>query len=705
MLMMLAFSILTMNAQINDTITLNEVSITSFYQTQNVESVNTLDTKTLTQINIGQEPSYMIKSLPSIFSFSDNGTEFGYGYFRLRGLDQTRVNATLDGMPWNEAEDFGMYFANSPDIMSSMHEFKVERGSVTGNGIAGYVGGVSLESTNLGKDTVSYATGTYGSFDTWHTGLVFNTGYKNDWANHIKMSMSQTNGYKDNAWNKSQAFTWKTGYKFNDRHQIEFLSLNGQHRNCQAWLGVSAEELAENPRANGNTKDETDHWIQSVNKLQYTGWFSDNFKFTSSAYLQFQTGEYRFDLDNYMHRICGDSYFSGYLIKDTLGNISQEYLHYDSTKAIYDYGLTHYLYGNMSAMQWYVTDNFKLNAGYNVYRYQRRHYMDNTLDIVNVIPKEYYDKNDLSGFVSGTYEVSKFTFNGNIQYRYVDFNYKEKLRPYEDNTYTYNTKWNFVNGGASVEYATTNNSKVYARYELTHREPTRTDMFNGNEYMPTNDVIGTISGNDTIPNSEYGNPYVTTTTPEMVNDFEIGYSINNKYISGNLNLFYMDFTNERVLNGKFGLNGLPEHETVGQSYRAGVELSANVNIGKHLVYGFNGSWSTNKMKTSQGVFNHILTPTWIVNNDITWKGNNWSVGISQLWHDKMYVNMDNSLSVPDYFTLNLHGNYRVNNIELGVRLNDITNRTNYYYGAEGPEGLLYFQEAKFSAFGDIKVYF
>lgn len=685
MLMMLAFSIFTMNAQTNDTISktieLNEVSITSFYQTQNVESVNVLDSKTLVKVNIGQEPSYMIKQLPSTFSFSDNGTEFGYGYFRIRGLDQTRVNATLDGMPWNEAEDFGIYFANSPDLMSSMHELKVERGSVTGNGIAGYVGGVSLESTNLAKDTVSYASGTYGSFDTWHTGLVFNTGYKNGWANHIKVSQSQTNGYKDNSWNRSQAFTWKTGYKFNDRHSIEFLTLNGQHRNNQGWIGCTPEELATNPRANGNTKDETDHWIQSVNKLQYTGWFSDNFKFTSSAYLQFQTGEYRFDLDNYMHRMVDPTW------------------EYGTTNAIYDYGLTHYMYGNMSAMQWYVTDNFKLNAGYNLYKYQRRHYMDNTLDIVNIGEDEYYDntgyKNDYSGFLSGTYEVGKFTFNGNIQYRHVDFDYADNMNPlWSFGTGKYGTVWNFVNYGLNVDYDINTNNKLYARYSAVSREPTRTDMFGGNEDLR-------------IAYWQYGPlDELAAKEAERVHDFEVGYSIDNKYVKGNLNLYYMNFNNERVLNGEFGLNGLPVHETVEKSYRAGVELNATVNITKNLTYGFNGSWSTNKMKTkTYGEVNHILTPTWIVNNDITWNGRNWSVGLSQLWHDKMYVNMDNSLSVPDYFTLNLHGNYRVGNLELGVRLNDITNRTNYYYGAEGPEGILYFQEAKFSAFGDIKVYF
>ena len=75
----------------------------------------------------------------------DNGTEFGYGYFRIRGLDQTRINVTMDGMPWNESEDYGTYFANSPDLMSSMHSIKVERGSsATNNGRASSGGSINL---------------------------------------------------------------------------------------------------------------------------------------------------------------------------------------------------------------------------------------------------------------------------------------------------------------------------------------------------------------------------------------------------------------------------------------------------------------------------------------------------------------------------------------------------------------------------------
>ena len=689
------------------TITLDEVSITSFYQTQDVESANELEAKTLIELDNGQEPSFLFRKFPSIISFSDNGTEFGYGYFRIRGLDQTRINATLDGMPWNEAEDFGIYFANSPDLMSSMHSIKVERGAISSNnGIAGYAGGVALESNNLLRDTTSYGYMGYGSYDTWRTSVIYNSGKVGKNAIHLKATNSQTGGYKDNSWNRSQAFTLKAGHYFNDRHSLEFLSMNGQHRNNQGWIGCSAEELALNPRANGNTDQETDHWIQSVNKLTYKGWFSDNVVFTSSAYLQFQTGEYRLDLDNYMHRMCGDLVGTLYQYPD--GHFETIYTPYDSCGAIYDYGLTHYMYGNMSAIKWYIGD-LELSGGYNAYRYQRRHYMDNTLNIVNIDSTEYYDntgfKNDVSAFMTANYKLGKFNFNGNIQYRYVDFTYKDKVEPYGYPTEDYSTNWNFLNGGLGIDYNINNKNKVYARWTLTHREPTRTDMFDGNEWYPVNEYWQISNIGDT--SYVYNGHYVTTTTPEQVNDFEVGYTIETSPITANVNLYYMMFKNERVLNGEFGTNGLPCHETVKNSFRSGVEVSTDWNITKALKWSFNGSYSYNKLNSeTYGEKTHILTPTWTINNDLSYNFGKLTIGLSEYFRTKMYVNMTNTLEVPDYFSLNAYGNYRIGCVELGVRVNNITNRTNYQYGAEGPSGeLLYFQESKLNAFGDIKVYF
>ena len=145
------------NTVVNDSVNLNEVTVTSLYR-NNVNVGYLINNQTLISENYGQEPSHLFASMPNIFSMNDNGTEFGYGYFRIRGLDQTRINVTLDGMPWNESEDYGTYFANSPDLMSSMHSIKVERGTNSmNNGTASSGGSINIESVDLLNDTTSYA--------------------------------------------------------------------------------------------------------------------------------------------------------------------------------------------------------------------------------------------------------------------------------------------------------------------------------------------------------------------------------------------------------------------------------------------------------------------------------------------------------------------------------------------------------------------
>ena len=89
-------------------ISLDEVVISSFYQSSSTSS-QVVSSQKIDKINFGQEPSNVFSKMPSIISLNDNGTEYGYGYYRIRGLDQTRINVSLDGCPWNEAEDYGSY--------------------------------------------------------------------------------------------------------------------------------------------------------------------------------------------------------------------------------------------------------------------------------------------------------------------------------------------------------------------------------------------------------------------------------------------------------------------------------------------------------------------------------------------------------------------------------------------------------------------
>ena len=650
---------------------LDGVSIVSFYRNDvNVGSLLTHDNLVLE--NHGQEPSHIFKKMPNIFSMNDNGTDFGYGYFRIRGLDQTRINVTLDGMPWNEAEDYGTYFANSPDLLSSLQSVKVERGtSSLSTGIAASGGSISLESIDLLADNPSYAYLGGGSFNTFKASTVYNSGIFGRSAVHVKATHQQTAGYKDYGFNKSDAFTLKYGWFINDYSSLDFITLNGRHRNGQGWIGNTMDELAANPRANGNVKEDDDCWLQSINKLNYKIWYDGNTLFNASAFLQYQTGWYNMDLDNYMNR----------MVDPMWGNL---------TSMRYSYGLSHYLYGGSVTVSEY-RDFFTFRSGLTYYRYQREHFMDDRVSshFANIPVEEYYNnfgyKNDAEFFMSMNFNLDKFSIGVNGQHRYVDFSYRDVLSNANYSATELGTKWNFVNYGANVEYNPNNSNKIYVRFASANREPTRTDMFGGNEFYPGE---------------------LTTTKAERSYDVEAGYVAVGDKIEANLNLYYMYFKNERILNGQYGLNGLPLHDTADNSYRTGVELSIDWNFAGGFHYAINGSASKNIVNSEHFKNkNHILTPSFTLNNDVYCKNSNMKIGLNNIYHSKMYLDQNNTYEIPYYLTFNFYGNYRIKNWEFGARVNNLLNRVNYFNAAEGATDLLWFRDAGTNFFIDLKFYF
>lgn len=651
-------------------VSLDEIVISSFYQNSSTSS-SVVSSKDISKINYGQEPSHVFSKMPSIISLNDNGTEYGYGYYRIRGLDQTRINVSLDGCPWNEAEDYGSYFANSPDLMSSMKTIQVERGAGSSyNGIAGVAGGIVLESVNVfdpSNESYVYLSG--GSYLSHKATGVYNMKPNNGWGLHVKATHQYTNGFRDYGFNSSQAITIKTGYKFNDRNTIDLLSMNGFHRNGQGWLGNTVEELELNPRANGNIESETDNWFMSMNRIQYKMWATDNLLISPSVYFQYQDGSYRFDLDNYMKRMCGDN---------TPYNI------------LYDYGLRHRMGGANIVGKYYLSD-ITITAGVNGYKFSRDHFLDSKS--YNIPNNEYYSnrgiKTDVSTFAMLQYNPFKcLKLSGNVQYRYAAFDYKDYVN---DNNSFYrndnNTEWNFCNFGFNVEYTPINFTKIYAKFNRVNREPTRSDMFGGNENFT----------------GEFA-----TLNPEIANDVEFGfeYVLDNRFYA-NVNFYHMWFNNELILNGKYGFNGLPCHDNAIESYRNGFEIDVKWRVVSYLNLDMNGSYSSNKCTTETfGKTNHILTPDITANADLYWDNNVLNIGFDSNFRSKMYADMSNEQSIPYLWTLNLHGSYNYRNFVFGLRVNNLTNKVNYSTGVVNDIGkMMYFRNAGTNFIASVKYVF
>jgi len=82
----------------------------------------------LKKSNLGMDIPMLLNQVPSVVVNADAGNGVGYTGIRIRGSDATRINVTLNGIPYNDAESMGTFFVNMPDFTSSVNSIQVQRG-------------------------------------------------------------------------------------------------------------------------------------------------------------------------------------------------------------------------------------------------------------------------------------------------------------------------------------------------------------------------------------------------------------------------------------------------------------------------------------------------------------------------------------------------------------------------------------------------
>lgn len=96
--------------------------------------------KDIEKDNTGQDLPFLIQMTPSVVVTSDAGHGVGYTGMRIRGSDATRINATINGIPYNDAESQGTFWVNLPDFASSVESIQIQRGVGTSTNGAGAFG-------------------------------------------------------------------------------------------------------------------------------------------------------------------------------------------------------------------------------------------------------------------------------------------------------------------------------------------------------------------------------------------------------------------------------------------------------------------------------------------------------------------------------------------------------------------------------------
>ena len=131
----------------------------------------------IAKINLGQDLPFILNQTPSVTTTTDAGNGVGYTGIHIRGTDATRINVTLNGIPFNDAESLGTYFVDLPDFVSSASSIQIQRGAGTSTNGAGAFGATINISTNeINKKAYAETDNSFGSFNTWKNTMKFGTG-------------------------------------------------------------------------------------------------------------------------------------------------------------------------------------------------------------------------------------------------------------------------------------------------------------------------------------------------------------------------------------------------------------------------------------------------------------------------------------------------------------------------------------------------
>lgn len=605
----------------------------------------------LAQRNLGQDLPILLNFLPSVVTTSDAGAGVGYTGIRVRGSDATRVNVTINGIPYNDSESQGTFWVNLPDFTSSVESLQLQRGVGTStNGSGAFGASLNIASDGISNDAYAQFSNTYGSFETWKHTAKFSTGLLKDHFEFSgRLSKITSDGYIDRATSDLRSYFLQGAYKKNGT-LLKALAFGGREITYQAYFGIDAETL-ENDRTfnpaglytdeNGDIQfyeNEVDNYAQDHYQLFWNQRYNNNWSSTFSLNYTYGRGyfeQYREDADLAFHNIgplvIGDQTIeTGDLIRRRWLNnnyyAANANVHYKNDQWDATAGAFYSYYGgdHFGEVIW---SQFAGNTQIN-----NRYYSGNG------------DKNEFTTFAKTTFKVNdQWSVYADLQGRFVS--YRTSGITSDVVPLVVSETYSFFNPKAGASFKINDGNQLYFSYGRASREPRRSDFEQG------------------------------VFTPEKLDDFELGWRFASEKISVNSNLYYMDYTNQLVLTGAIDDVGAPIRATSGKSYRLGVEIDAQITITDQLSLLPNVAISDNKNKdfvTSRdgslvnlGNTNISFSPTVIAGNSISYvpMPNLQLAFLSKYVGEQYMGNIDSEVSKLDaYFTNDLNVNYTLNNV-------------------------------------------
>lgn len=647
--------------------------------------------------NFGRDIPFLLSATPSVLTTSDAGAAVGYTSIRVRGTDATRINITANDIPLNDAESHEIYWVNTPDLASSIQDIQIQRGAGTStNGAGAFGASLNLSTQAFAANPYAEVAGSYGSFATQKETVKVGTGLINGhWAFDARLSHIASDGYRDRASSSLKSYFVQGGF-FLDRTSVKFITFGGKEKTYHAWDGISADQL-ENDRTynpNGEIKDD------NKNHGKVVGFYddqTDNYRQTHYQLLLGHTFSPAWKLNVALHYTDGFGYYQEYKNGRTLAEyLLEPYYAADGSlqkKAnLVRQKLVDSDFGGGVFSLLFKRSDFSAVLGGGLNRYVNTHYgkviwVKDYSASLNP-DHEYYrnkgKKTDGNMYLKANYTIWKgLSLYADLQYRHILYTIKGKndkwdwtATPEQLQNLDIDENFDFFNPKGGAFWQIDKNNSAYASISTAHKEPTRNNYTDG--------------------------LFSVRPRAEKLIDYEAGYAFRSSRFTAGVNIYYMDYTDQLVLNGKINEIGEPMAENVKDSYRLGAEISAGVKITPWLRWDVNGTLSRNRIShyvgyvsdytaedwddmysqtaISRGSTTIAFSPSFIGNSIIAVDYHGFSAALHSQYVSRQYLdNMesrDNSLDA--YFVSNLNASYTfklpyVKSVTAGVSVYNIFN--------------------------------
>jgi len=611
----------------------------------------------LAKRNLGQDIPVLLNYLPGVVTTSDAGAGVGYTGIRVRGSDATRVNVTINGIPYNDSESQGTFWVNLPDFASSIESLQLQRGvGSSTNGSGSFGASLNIDTDRSSKEAFAQIANSYGSFDTRKHSVKFSTGLLNDQVEISgRVSNITSDGYIDRASSDLKSYFLQGSYK-TDNTFIKALVFGGREVTYQSWFGIDEQTLSTNPTFNpaGMYSDEdgtvrfhqnqVDDYDQDHYQLIWNERYNNNW--STSATLNYTKGSGFFE--EYKEDASLD--FHGLLPITIDGETSAE------SDLVRRRWLENNFYA-LSANAHYKDENWDTTTGVFYSYYQGLHFGE-VIWATNFtgpnLGDRYYsgtgDKHEFTTFSKASYKINNsWSVFGDLQMRIV--NYKTAGLTSDKVNMIVDEQYEFFNPKFGASYSLNQGNQLYVSYGRASREPRRSDFEQG------------------------------VFTPEILDDYELGWRFTGKNNTLSANLYYMDYKDQLVLTGQLDDSGGFIRETSGNSYRAGLEVEGDFKVLQQLHVRPNIALSSNKNKdytTSRdgalvnlGTTNISFSPSFIAGNSIDYRPKqNLQIALLSKYVGEQYLgNIDSQTSKLDaYFLNDFSVNYTITKLSFAKSL-------------------------------------